>query len=69
MNKSDMIRQLNYRIVYCEDQFGYYEKLHGEEVAKGESGNHTIWSEMRDWFSGKVDAYNVAIDLLKELEA
>ena len=67
MKKSDMINQLKDRIVYCEDQFGYYEKLHGEEVANGESNDHTIWSEMRDWFKGKVDAYTVALDMAKEL--
>ena len=67
MKKSEMINQLKDRIVYCEEQFGYYEKLHGEEVAKGESNDHTIWSEMLYWYKGKLDAYNVALDIAKEL--
>ena len=67
MKKSDMISQLKDRIVYCEEQKGYYEKLHGEEVAKGESNDHTVWSEMCDWYKGKLNAYNVALDMAKEL--
>ena len=67
MNKSDMMDQLKDRIVYCEDQFGYYEKLHGEEVANGESNDHSVWSEMRDWYKGKINAYSVALEMAKEL--
>ena len=63
MKKSEMINQLKDRIVYCEDQLGYYKKLHGEAV----SNDHTVWSEMRDWYKGKINAYNVALDMAKEL--
>ena len=69
MNKSDMIAELKDRIAYCEDQKGYYEKLHGEEVAKGESNDHTIWSEMCDWHKGKGIAFNIALSMARELEA
>ena len=67
MNKSDMISELKDLIVSCEEQFGYYEELHGKEVAKGESSDHTIWSEMRDWYNGKIAAYTAALDMAKEL--
>ena len=69
MNKSDMIAELKARILYNEEQQGYYEKLHGEEVAKGESNDHTIWSEMCDWYKGKVIAFNIALSMARELES
>ena len=67
MKKSEMIQRLSVNIEYCEEQLGYYERLHGEEVAKGESNDHTIWSEMCDWYKGKLNAYGVALDMAKEL--
>ena len=68
MKKSEMIQRLSVNIEYCEEQLGYYEKLHGEEVAKGESVDHTIWSEMCDWYRGRFQAYNIALDMAKELD-
>ena len=68
MKKSEMIQLLSASIEYCEEQLGYYEKLHGEEVAKGESNDHTVWSEMCDWYRGRFQAYNIALDMAKELD-
>ena len=68
MKKSDMIDQLKTRIAYCEDQHRFYEKLHREEVVKGESGDYTVWSEIH-WYKGKINAYNVALDMAKGVRA
>ena len=68
MNKSAMIQQLQERIAYNEEQRAYYAALHVKEVAKGESNDHTIWSEMVDWYKGKLVAFNIALDMAEELQ-
>jgi len=69
MKKSEMIDELKTRLTYCEDQMAHYEKLHGEEVANGESATCTIWTEMKEWYKGKINAYNVALEMAQELES
>lgn len=68
MNKQDMILHLKDRIAYCQDEQGRYEQMHGELCAR-DGDLHSLWSEMADWHKGRVCAFNVAIELLEELEA
>ena len=67
MDKQEMIQNLKDRIVYNEDQRSYYEGLHAEEVSKGDT--ITVWSEMVDWYRGKIVAFNIALEMAEELEA
>ena len=67
MNKQEMIQQLKARVLYNEEQRAYYEGLHAEEVSKGDT--ITIWSEMVDWYKGKIVAFNIALEMAEELEA
>ena len=67
MNKSDLISQLKDRIVYCQDEQGKYEAMHGELNAKHEA-MHSLWSEMADWHKGRACAFNVVLELLDEVE-
>ena len=67
MNKQEMIQQLKARVLYNEEQRDYYEGLHAEEVSKGDT--ITIWSEMVDWYKGKIVAFNIALEMAEELEA
>ena len=62
MNKQEMIDQLKARIAYNEEQRAYYEKLRDENPDE-----HSIWSEMVDWFKGKIVAFNIAIEMAEEL--
>ena len=66
MTKQEMIKQLKDRIAYNEDQRAYYEGLHAEEVAKGDT--ITIWSDMVDWYKGKIVGFNIALEMAEELE-
>ena len=63
MNKQEMISQLNDRIAYNADQRAYYEKLRDENP-----DDHSIWSEMVDWYKGKIAAFNIAIEMAEELD-
>ena len=66
MNKQQMVEELKERIAYNEDQHACYERLHAEEVSKGDT--ITVWSEMRDWHKGKIIAFNIALEMAEELE-
>ena len=69
MKKSEMIQRLSVNIEYCEEQLGYYEKLHGEHMLQdGLPHEHSIWSEMCDWYRGRFQAYNIALDMAKKLD-
>ena len=61
-----MIQTLKARITYNEEQREYYEGLHAEEVAKGDT--ITIWSEMVDWYKGKIVAFNIALEMAEDLQ-
>jgi len=63
MNKQQMISQLKDRIAYNVGQRAYYEKLRDENPH-----DHAIWSEMVDWYKGKITAFNIAIEMAEELE-
>ena len=66
MKKQEMINQLRDRIAYNEDQQGYYEKKHADEfVVKGQV--HSIWSEMADWYKGKIVGLRQAIEMIEEV--
>lgn len=67
MNKEQMIDNLKSRIAYNEDQREYYEGLHAEDVAKGDT--ITVWSELVDWYKGKIVAFEIALELAEELES
>ena len=66
MDKQEMIQTLKARITYNEEQREYYEGLHAEEVAKGDT--ITIWSEMVDWYKGKIVAFNIALEMAEDLQ-
>jgi len=66
MNKQELIQNLKDRIVYNEDQRAYYEGLHAEEVAKGDT--ISIWSELVDWYKGKIVAFETAIEMAEMLD-
>jgi hypothetical protein len=61
MNKQEMIKQLHARIVYNQEQRAYYEGLY-------ENDPSPVWSEMIDWYKGKLAAFNIALDMAEELE-
>ena len=67
MDKQEMILNLKDRILYNEEQCAYYEGLHAEGVAKGDT--ITVWSEMVDWYKGKIIAFNIALGMAEELES
>ena len=66
MTKEELIDTLKTRIAHNEDQREHYEGLHAEEVAKGDT--ITIWSEMVDWYKGKIVAFNIALEMAEELD-
>ena len=66
MSKQEMIKQLQDRIAYNEDQRAYYEALHEKEILNGES-DITVWKDMVEWFKGKIVAFNIAIEMAEEL--
>ncbi len=66
MTKEELIDTLKTRIAHNEDQRAHYEGLHAEEVAKGDT--ITIWSEMVDWYKGKIVAFNIALEMAEELD-
>ena len=66
MTKEELIDTLKTRIAHNEDQRAYYEGLHAEEVAKGDT--ITIWSEMVEWYKGKIVAFNIALEMAEELD-
>ena len=66
MNKQEMIKQLQDRVAYNEEQRAYYEKLHEEEVLNGE-GEISVWKDMIEWYKGKIVAFNIAIEMAEEL--
>ena len=68
MTKQDLIHHLKHRITYCQEEQGKYESMHGELNAK-DGTMHSLWSEMADWHKGRACAYNVALELVEELEA
>ena len=67
MDKQEMILNLKDRILYNEEQCEYYEGLHAEEVANGDT--ITIWSELVDWYKGKIIAFKIALEMAEELGA
>ena len=66
MTKEELIDILKTRIAYNEDRRAYYEGLHAEEVAKGDT--ISIWSENVEWHKGKIVAFNIALELAEELD-
>ena len=64
MDKQIMIDNLKARVLYNEEQLEHYEGLHAEEVAKGDT--ITIWSEMVDWYKGKIVAFETVLEMLED---
>ena len=64
MDKQEMIKLLKARILYNEEQCAYYEGLHAEEVAKGDT--ITEWSEMVGYHKGKISAYETMLEMIED---
>jgi hypothetical protein len=61
MTKHEMIKQLKARVLYNEEQRAHYEDLNERDPSP-------VWSEMIDWYKGKIAAFNISLELAEELE-
>ena len=61
MNKEEMIKLLKARILYNEEQRAYYMDLNEREPSP-------VWSEMIDWYKGKLAAFGISLEMAEMLE-
>lgn len=66
MNKKELIANLKIRIEHNEERVADHERKHGERFARNPKMLCSIDSEMADWHKGKIAAFELVIEMLKE---